>query len=220
MKITGGKDFAPVLVVVENSDLVKELGADVLGKLFVTVVNLLLLCELLTIEDSLLFTVGFVTGIEDLVTDVDSVTEDKENWLDDSVDGEEKTVCESFFVKKFEGLSGFTFILGEDFGDNPFWLICDCEFNFKPKLKFCLVWPAPLHLIWDKNLFPMDDVAELEIGKRSDDVVDVPTIKQQIIAFKTICKCFYLLQKIKIYDWMGENKYINKINIEYLHQRY
>lgn len=26
----------------------------------------------------------------------------------------------------------------------------------------------------------MDDVAELEIGKRSDDVVDVPTIKQQI----------------------------------------
>lgn len=46
----------------------------------------------------------------------------------------------------------------------------------------------------------MDDVAELEIGKRSDDVVDVPTIKQQIIAFKTICKCFYLLQKIKKYN--------------------
>lgn len=43
----------------------------------------------------------------------------------------------------------------------------------------------------------MDDVAELEIGKRSDDVVDVPTIKQQIIAFS---KCFYLLQKIKKYN--------------------
>lgn len=119
MKITGGKDLAPVLVVVEKSDLVKELGAVVFGKLLVTVVSLLLLCELLTIEHSL-FVVGFVTGIEDLVTDVDSVTEDKVNWLDESVDGVEKTVWDIFFVKKFEEFSGFTFMLCDDFGDKPF----------------------------------------------------------------------------------------------------